>query len=74
MGRSLPPGVHVNAVGSYRPETRELDTRTVRRGGWSSRRGRSRSPRRAIWLIPIGEGAIEAADIVRRSRRDWLAA
>ena len=29
--RGSPPGAHVNAVGSYRPETRELDTEAVRR-------------------------------------------
>ena len=30
-GSLLPEGVHVNAVGSYRPETRELDTEALRR-------------------------------------------
>ena len=30
-GSSLRPGTHVNAVGAYRPDTRELDTETVRR-------------------------------------------
>lgn len=29
-GALLPPGVHVNAVGSYRPDLRELDLATVR--------------------------------------------
>lgn len=31
-GDRLPDGVHVNAVGAYRPDTRELDTATMRRG------------------------------------------
>jgi ornithine cyclodeaminase len=29
MGGMLPPGVHVNAVGSYRPDMRELDATSV---------------------------------------------
>jgi ornithine cyclodeaminase len=30
-GEALPPGAHVNAVGSYQPHTREVDTRTLER-------------------------------------------
>ena len=41
-----PPGAHVNAVGSYQPTSRELDTVDARCGlGWSSRREMRRSPR-----------------------------
>ena len=46
-GSLLRPGVHVNAVGSHRPDARELDTETIRRGrvvvettGRRARRGR----------------------------------
>lgn len=31
-GELLPDGVHVSAVGAYRPDARELDTATMRRG------------------------------------------
>ena len=44
-GGLLAPGAHVNAVGSYRPTARELDTVAVARAGWSSRRAMRRSPR-----------------------------
>jgi ornithine cyclodeaminase/alanine dehydrogenase-like protein (mu-crystallin family) len=30
-GRDLPPGAHVDAVGAFRPTTREVDTATVKR-------------------------------------------
>lgn len=30
-GARLPPGVHVNAIGSYQPETREIDGTTLQR-------------------------------------------
>ncbi|GIU96735.1 MAG: ornithine cyclodeaminase [Actinomycetota bacterium] len=30
-GRLLPPGSHVNAIGAYEPDAREVDTETVRR-------------------------------------------
>lgn len=63
-GSLLPPGAHVNAVGSYRPETRELDTRTVRRGRVVVETREVAFAEAGDLLIPIGEGAIEAADIV----------
>jgi ornithine cyclodeaminase/alanine dehydrogenase-like protein (mu-crystallin family) len=63
-GSLLPPGAHVNAVGSYRPETRELDTRTVRRGRVVVETREVALAEAGDLLIPIGEGAIEAADIV----------
>jgi ornithine cyclodeaminase/alanine dehydrogenase-like protein (mu-crystallin family) len=63
-GSLLPPGAHVNAVGSSRPETRELDTRTVRRGRVVVETREVALAEAGDLLIPIGEGAIEAADIV----------
>ncbi|MFQ5829097.1 MAG: ornithine cyclodeaminase family protein [Candidatus Methylomirabilia bacterium] len=58
-GRDLRPGTHVDAVGSFRPETREVDTETVKRarvavdtyaGAWDEA---------GDLLIPVGEAAIE---------------
>lgn len=63
-GSLLPPGAHVNAVGSSRPETRELDTTTVRRGRVVVETREVALAEAGDLLIPIGEGAIEAADIV----------
>jgi ornithine cyclodeaminase/alanine dehydrogenase len=74
-GRDLRPGTHVDAVGSFQPTTRELDTVTVRRarvfvdtfeGAWHEA---------GDVLIPIQEGAItrehvvgELADLVTDKR------
>jgi ornithine cyclodeaminase len=63
-GSLLPPGAHVNAVGSYRPETRELDTRTVRRGRVVVETREVALAEAGDLLIPIREGAIEAGDVV----------
>jgi alanine dehydrogenase len=74
-GRDLRPGTHVDAVGSFQPTTRELDTETLRRarvfvdtfeGAWHEA---------GDVLIPIQEGAIgrdhvagELADLVTGAR------
>jgi len=63
-GSLLPPGAHVNAVGSYRPETRELDTTTVRRGRVVVETREVALAEAGDLLIPIREGAIQAGDIV----------
>jgi ornithine cyclodeaminase/alanine dehydrogenase-like protein (mu-crystallin family) len=63
-GSSLPPGVHVNAVGSYRPETRELDTETVRRARAVVETREVALAEAGDLLIPIREGAIDAGHIV----------
>ena len=63
-GSLLAPGAHVNAVGSYRPETRELDTETVRRGRVVVETREVALAEAGDLLIPIREGAIEAADVV----------
>jgi ornithine cyclodeaminase/alanine dehydrogenase-like protein (mu-crystallin family) len=63
-GRRLPEGAHVNAVGAYRPEARELDTETVRRARVVV------ETRDAAWeeagdlVIPLGEGAIERDHVI----------
>jgi ornithine cyclodeaminase/alanine dehydrogenase-like protein (mu-crystallin family) len=63
-GAKLKPGAHVNAVGAYRPETRELDTETVRRGRIVVETRDVALAEAGDLLIPIREGAITQADIV----------
>jgi ornithine cyclodeaminase/alanine dehydrogenase len=74
-GRDLGPGTHVDAVGSFRPTTREVDTMTIRRsrvvvdtyeGAWEEA---------GDLLIPIKAGAItrrhvraELAELVAGAR------
>lgn len=62
-GSWLPEGAHVNAVGSYRPETRELDTETVRRARVVVETREVALEEAGELLIPIREGAIEAGHI-----------
>jgi ornithine cyclodeaminase/alanine dehydrogenase-like protein (mu-crystallin family) len=66
-GSLLKPGSHVNAVGSYRPETREIDTETVRRGRVVVETRDAALAEAGDLLIPIAEGAIRedhiAADL-----------
>ena len=63
-GSWLPAGVHVNAVGSYRPETRELDTEAVRRARVVVETREVALAEAGELLIPIREGVIEAGHIV----------
>jgi ornithine cyclodeaminase/alanine dehydrogenase-like protein (mu-crystallin family) len=62
-GTDLRPGTHVDAVGAFRPETREVDTETVTRarvvvdtyaGAWEEA---------GDVLIPIKEGAISRSSV-----------
>lgn len=71
FGADLRPGTHVDAVGAFRPDTREVDTETVRRARvvvdtWAGALEEAGDVR-----IPLGEGAIarehlaaELADLV----------
>jgi ornithine cyclodeaminase/alanine dehydrogenase-like protein (mu-crystallin family) len=54
-GSLLAPGVHINAVGSHRPDARELDTETILRG-------RVVVEAREVALAEAGELAIPIAD------------
>ena len=63
-GASLAPGVHVNAVGSYRPETRELDTKTVRRAKVVVETREAALAEAGDLMIPIMEGVFDAGHIV----------
>ncbi len=63
-GSALSPGTHINAVGSYRPETRELDTETVRRAKVVVESREAALAEAGDLSIPIREGVIEAGHIV----------
>jgi len=74
-GKDLRPGAHVDAIGAFRPDTREVDTETVKRarvvvdtyhGAWTEA---------GDLLIPIKAGAItrrhvraELAEVVARRK------
>jgi ornithine cyclodeaminase/alanine dehydrogenase-like protein (mu-crystallin family) len=57
-GSSLAAGSHVNAIGSYQPATRELDTETVRRARVVVETRDVALEEAGDLLIPLGEGAI----------------
>jgi ornithine cyclodeaminase len=63
-GSRLAPGAHVNAVGSYRPETRELDSETVRRSRVVVETREVALAEAGDLLIPIEEGVVQAGHIV----------
>jgi ornithine cyclodeaminase len=63
-GRLLAEGAHVNAVGSYLPDQRELDTETVRRAKVVVETREVALAEAGDLLIPIAEGAIGAEHIV----------
>ena len=75
-GERLPDGAHVNAVGAYRPETREIDTATVRRAHVVVESREAALAEAGDLLIPIGEGAIEPdharADLGEVVRGTWV--
>jgi ornithine cyclodeaminase len=63
-GALLTPGVHVNAVGSHRPDARELDTETVRRGRVVVETREAALAEAGELAIPVADGAIEAGHVV----------
>ena len=63
-GRRLRPGAHVNAVGSYQPHARELDTETIRRARVVVETRAVALEEAGDLLIPIGEGAIGPEHVV----------
>jgi ornithine cyclodeaminase len=62
-GTLLEAGVHVNAIGAYRPTDRELDTETMRRARIVVETRQAALAEAGDLLIPIGEGAITEADV-----------
>ena len=74
-GRLLAEGAHVNAVGSYLPDRRELDTQTIRRARVVVETREVALAEAGDLLIPIEEGAIgpehivaDLAEVVRGAR------
>ncbi|HET9310260.1 MAG TPA: ornithine cyclodeaminase family protein [Actinomycetota bacterium] len=62
-GSELAAGAHVNAVGSYRPDTREVDTETVRRAKVVVETREAALEEAGDLLIPIAEGAIDRGHV-----------
>ncbi len=63
-GALLAAGAHVNAVGAYTPETRELDTESVRRSRVVVETREVALAEAGDLLIPLGEGAIDEGHVV----------
>jgi ornithine cyclodeaminase/alanine dehydrogenase-like protein (mu-crystallin family) len=57
-GSLLAPGTHVNAVGAYRPDLRELDTETIKRGRVVVETREAAMEEAGDLLIAMKEGAI----------------
>jgi ornithine cyclodeaminase len=62
-GRLLPDGAHVNAVGAYRPDSRELDDETIGRAKIVVETREAALAEAGDLLIPIKTGVITASDI-----------
>ena len=74
-GALLKPGAHVNAIGAYRPESRELDSETIRRGRIVVETREAALAEAGDLLIPIAEGSIterailaDLSEVVRGAR------
>jgi ornithine cyclodeaminase len=63
-GDLLPDGVHVTAVGAYKPDARELDATTMRRGRVVVERRDAALAEAGDLLLAIAEGAMTRDDIV----------
>ncbi len=63
-GALLGEGAHVNAIGSYQPHTREIDTATVTRGRLAVDDREAALAEAGDLQLPIAEGAITAAAIL----------
>ena len=63
-GARLAPGGHVNAVGAYRPTTRELDDTTIGRGEIVVETRRAALAEAGDLLIPLKLGVIDESAIV----------
>jgi ornithine cyclodeaminase len=63
-GTRLREGAHVNAVGAYTPDTRELDEETIRRSRLVVEAREAAMAEAGDLLIPIAEGVVDAAHVV----------
>jgi ornithine cyclodeaminase/alanine dehydrogenase-like protein (mu-crystallin family) len=57
-GSVLSPGTHVNAIGSYHPDVRELDDVSARRGRWFVEERTRVFDESGDVLMPIASGAV----------------
>ena len=64
VGEMLSPGVHINAVGAYKPTARELDTHTMRRGRVVVEQRAAALEEAGDLCIPIADGMLSPDDIV----------
>lgn len=64
FGAALAPGVHVNAVGAYRPADRELDTTTMQRGRIVVEDRAAALAEAGELAIPIAAGELSGDDLV----------
>jgi len=62
-GHDLKPGTHVTAVGAYTPQTRELDTVTIRRAKVVVDTYQGALAEAGEILIPMAEGAVGRAHV-----------
>jgi ornithine cyclodeaminase len=63
-GARLAEGAHVNAVGAYRPDTRELDSETVKRARLVVETREAALEESGDLLIPIADGMVDAEHVV----------
>ena len=62
-GRLLPGGAHVNAVGAYRPDSRELDDETIERAKIVVETREAALAEAGDLIIPINDGLISSSAI-----------
>jgi ornithine cyclodeaminase/alanine dehydrogenase-like protein (mu-crystallin family) len=60
----LPPGIHVNAIGAYTPEMRELDAAAVASGRFVVEERTTAFAEAGDLLLAIAEGAVDAEHVV----------
>jgi ornithine cyclodeaminase/alanine dehydrogenase-like protein (mu-crystallin family) len=63
-GNELAPGAHVNAIGAYKPTSRELDDTTIRRGPIVVETRAAALAEAGDLLIPMENGVIDETAIV----------
>jgi ornithine cyclodeaminase len=63
-GRLLPNGAHVNAVGAYTPDTRELDDATIRRAAVVVETREAAMAEAGDVVIPLRAGVVDASHVV----------
>ena len=63
LGEWIEPGAHINAVGTFGPTTREVDTTTVVRSSLFVDRVESAIHEAGDYLVPLNEGSISEGHI-----------